>query len=130
MAVGIDKIDDMPVVKEIGDFDRNSGNRLERMIFNYRKVVVLFCALVTLLAAFQTTKIVFNASFVKMIPKSHTYIKNYLENKSELRGLGNSIRVVVENTRGDIYDPEYLEVLRQINDELFLTPGVDRAWVK
>ena len=28
-----------------------------------------------------------------------------------LRGLGNSVRVVVENTQGDIFDPEYLEVL-------------------
>ena len=130
MAVGTDKIDDMPVVKEIGDFDRKSGNRLERMVFNYRKVVVQLCALVTLLAAFQMTKIVFNASFEKMIPQSHPYIKNYLANKSELRGLGNSIRVVVENSKGDIFDPEYLDVLRQINDELFLTPGVDRAWVK
>ncbi|MDD2736297.1 MAG: MMPL family transporter [Desulfuromonadaceae bacterium] len=130
MVVGTDKIDDMPVVKDIKNFDQASGNRLERMVFNYRKVVVQVCAIITLLAAYQMTHIVFNASFEKMIPQSHPYIKNYLANKNELRGLGNSIRVVVENTKGDIYNPEYLEVLRQINDELFLTPGVDRAWVK
>ncbi len=40
-----------------------------------------------------------------MLPQSHPYIKNYLANKSDLRGLGNSIRVVVENTQGDIFDP-------------------------
>ena len=40
------------------------------------------------------------------------------------------MRVVVENTDGDIFDPQYLEALKKINDELFLTPGVDRAWVK
>ena len=130
MAVGSDKIDDMPVVKDIKDFDLKSGNRLERMVFNFRKIMVLICVLITIGLAWQMTHIVFNASFEKMIPQSHPYIKNYLANKNDLRGLGNSIRVVVENTRGDIYDPEYLEVLRQINDELFLTPGVDRAWVK
>jgi len=130
MAIGTDKIDDMPVVKDIRDFDRKSGNRLERMVFNYRKIVVIVCAIVTLILAYQTTHVVFNASFEKMIPQSHPYIKNYLANKSELRGLGNSIRVVVENSKGDIFDPEYLDVLRQTNDELFLTPGVDRAWVK
>jgi hypothetical protein len=130
MAIGTDKIDDMPVVKDIRDFDRKSGNRLERLVFNYRKIVVIVCAIVTLILAYQTTHVVVNASFEKMIPHSHPYIKNYLANKGQLRGLGNSVRVVVENSKGDIFDPEYLEVLRQINDELFLTPGVDRAWIK
>jgi predicted RND superfamily exporter protein len=130
MAIGTDKIDDMPVVKDIRDFDRKSGNKLERMVFNYRRIVVIVCTIVTLILAYQTTHVVVNASFEKMIPHSHPYIKNYLANKGELRGLGNSVRVAVENIKGDIFDPEYLEVLRQINDELFLTPGVDRAWIK
>ncbi len=37
---------------------------------------------------------------------------------------------MVENPNGDIYDPKYLTTLSKINDEVFLTPGVDRAWVK
>ena len=130
MAVGMGKTEDMPVVKELKDFDQKSGNWLERLIFNNRLVVMIACVLVTLLLAFQTTRIVFNASFEKMLPQSHPYIKNYLANKQDLPGLGNSIRVVVENTKGDIFDPQYLDILRQINDDLVLTPGVDRAWVK
>ncbi|TLX69604.1 RND family transporter, partial [Pseudomonas nicosulfuronedens] len=50
--------------------------------------------------------------------------------KGELRGLGNNLRVVVENTQGDIYDPAYLQALQQVNDKLFLTPGVNRPYVK
>ncbi len=65
-----------------------------------------------------------------MLPLGHPYIQNYLASKSQLRGLGNTLRVVVENTQGDIFDSAYLESLKQVNDELFLTPGVDRAWVK
>ncbi len=65
-----------------------------------------------------------------MIPRSHPYIQNYLENRVELRGLGNALRIVVENPQGDIYDPAYQATLRKIHDEIFLTPGVDRAWVK
>ncbi len=130
MAVGMDKLEDMPVVKELNDFDQSSGNVLERLIFNNRIIVVVVCTLVTLALAYQTTKIVFNASFEKMIPQSQPFIKNYLKNKSELRGLGNSIRVVVENTQGDVFDPEYIEALKQVNDALFLTPGIDRPWMK
>ena len=130
MAVGMDKIDDMPVVKDLKDFDQKSGNILERLIFNNRIAVLIVCALITLLLGYQSTKLSFNASFEKMLPQSQLYIKNYLQNKSELRGLGNSIRVAVESTQGDIFNPTYLETLKQINDELFLTPGVDRAWVK
>src|SRR5690606_2651516 len=53
-----------------------------------------------------------------------------LEYKNELPGLGNTVRVVVENKAGDIFDPAYLEVLRKINDDLYLIPGVDRSWMK
>jgi len=130
MAVGTGKTEEMPVVKELKDFDQNSGNLLERLIFNNRLAVMAACVVVTLLLAYQATKIDFNASFEKMLPQSHPYIKNYLANKKDLPGLGNSIRVVVENTRGDIFDPQFLDTLRQINDDLVLTPGVDRAWVK
>lgn len=130
MAVGTEKIEEMPVVKDIKNFDHKSGNRLEQLIFNNRLAVMTVCVVVTLLLAWQATKLVFNANFEKMLPQSHPYIKNYLANKEDLRGLGNSVRVVVENTGGDIFDPAYLEILRQINDELILTPGVDRAGVK
>ncbi len=130
MAVGTGKTEEMPVVKDPKDFDNKSGNLLERLIFNNRMAVMIACVVVTALLAYQTTKTVFNASFEKMLPQSHPYIKNYLANKKDLPGLGNSIRVVVENTQGDIFDPQYLDLLRQINDDLVLTTGVDRAWVK
>ncbi|MFJ7281739.1 RND family transporter [Pseudomonas sp. NPDC099000] len=124
-------LDTMPVIRELKGFDARSGNVLERLIFNNRLLVVLTCLIVTvLLSYFAATRLTLNASFEKMIPQSQPYIKNYLENRQLLRGLGNTVRVVVENTEGDIYDPKYLEVLKQVNDTLFLTPGVDRAWMK
>jgi predicted RND superfamily exporter protein len=104
---------------------------LERAVFNHRKAVMLACAVVTvLLAIVAATRLTLSASFEKMIPRSHPYIQNYLENRAELRGLGNALRIVVENPNGDIYDPKYENTLKKIHDEVFLTPGVDRAWVK
>ena len=112
-------------------FDRNSGTWLERLVFNNRLAVLVVCALLTLvLGIVAGLKLTLNASFEKMIPSGHPYIQNYLEHRNDLRSLGNALRIVVENTDGDVYDPKYLDTLRKISDELVLTPGVDRSWVK
>jgi len=131
MAAASTETEQMPVVRELADFDRKSGNRLERLVFNHRLAMVIVCALVTLALGYvAVTRLTLNASFEKMIPQGQPYIKNYLTHQKDLRGLGNAIRVVVENAGGDIFDPRYLEALKEISDELILTPGVDRAWVK
>lgn len=131
MNTSTEQLDRMPVVRSIDDFDSRSGNLLERLVFNHRFIMVMACVVVTVLLGWlAVTKLSFNASFEKMIPSHHPYIRNYLDNAGELRGLGNSLRVVVENQDGSVFDPKYQEVLKKINDELFLTSGVDRAWVK
>jgi uncharacterized protein len=115
----------------LDSFDPNTGSRLERLVFNHRRAVIVLCALLTLLlGAVAATKLKLNANFERMLPMSSPYIQNYLHESGELRGLGNSLRIVVENPSGDIYDRKYLDTLRQINDDVVLTPGVDRAWVK
>ncbi|BAN48144.1 RND family transporter [Metapseudomonas resinovorans] len=125
------KQDQMPVIRDIADFDAQSGNLLERMVFNHRLPFVAGILLVTLLLGYMAlTRLELKPSFEKMIPQGHPYIQNFLENRKALRGLGNSVRVVVENTQGDIFDPAYLDALKQVHDELFLSPGVDRAWMK
>ena len=121
---------DQPVVRNLEDFDRKSGNILERLFFNNRLIVVSICAVITILSGYETTKLRLNASFEKMIPTAHPYVANYLKNKEELPGLGNSIRLAVETTRGTILDASYLETLRKINDEERFIPGVDRSLMR
>ncbi|MEX5321262.1 MMPL family transporter [Pseudomonas shirazica] len=123
--------DTLPVMRNLDDFDPRSGNCLERLVFNHRLPFLLCMLLATLVLGYMAlTRLELRPSFDKMLPQSHPYIQNYLENRPSLRGLGNAVRVVVENTQGDIFDPGYLQTLRHINDELFLSQGVDRAWVK
>ena len=120
----------MPVVKLLGDFDVRSGNLLERFIFNHRMIVLAIFAVATIVLGLFATRLQVNASFERMIPSSSPYVRNYMANRAELPGLGNSIRIVVESRTGNIYDPRYLETLRKINDSLYLVPGVDRSWMK
>ena len=120
----------MPVIARVEDFDKRSGNILERLIFNNRLLLVLLCAAITVVLGFSATKLEMNASFEKMMPQSHPFIKNYQEQSGSLRGLGNSVRIVIESTKGDIHDPAYLKTLRDVNDAVFLIPGVDRSFMK
>ncbi|UVE19550.1 MMPL family transporter [Pseudomonas sp. LS44] len=122
--------ENLQTIRDLNAFDRKSGSWLERLIFNNRLLVVILCALVTLVLGWDATKLTFNAAFEKTIPHHQPYIRNFLDNRSELAGLGNAVRVVVENKNGDIFAPDYLQALKEINDELFLTPGIDRANVK
>lgn len=120
----------MPVVSDPAHFDRKSGSRLEQLVFNNRLPVLLMCLIATVVLGFFALKLEVNASFERMIPSSSPYIQNYFEYRKELPGLGNTIRIVVENKSGDIYDKQYLQKLQEINDALYLIPGVDRSWMK
>ncbi len=126
----LSKTEVFPVIADPKDFDQTSGNKLERLIFNHRKIVVIACIIITAIFAFQLRGLVVGASYDKMLPRDSFYIKNFLENRDQLRGLGDSVRVVVENPKGDIFDKDYLNTLGKINDEIFLLHGVDRAWMK
>ncbi len=99
----------------------------ERLLFENRVVVIVLFALITLFFGYQASQLRPDASFEKMIPTSHPYIQNYLDNRADLASLGNSIRIIVQTTEGDIFDKEFQEALQQINDEVFYIPGVDRA---
>ncbi|CAH0156727.1 efflux RND transporter permease subunit [Pseudomonas brassicacearum] len=111
-------------------FDKKSGSLAERLLFNRRGLVLLFCLLITIILAFQLRHLELNASFEKMIPYNHLYVQNYVKNKDELGGQGNSLRIAVHSTKGLIYEEAYLETLKKINDEVFLIPGVDRPFMR
>jgi uncharacterized protein len=125
-----DVSDGQPVVKRLEDFNPRSGNLLERLIFNHRVMIGVICLLLTVLLGSQAIRLKVNASFDKTLAQSQPFIRNYLDNRATARGLGNTVRIVVENKKGDIYDPEYLKTLREINDAVFLMPGVDRLFMK
>lgn len=111
-------------------FDPASGNRLERLIFNHRGGVIFFCVIVTLLLSWPASRLQLTASYESTLATHHPFIRNYLDNAHELRGLGNTLTVVVENPDGSIFEPSFLEQMRQINDALYIMPGVDRTGVK
>jgi hypothetical protein len=59
----------------------------------------------------------------KNIPANHPYIANYLQYQNELTGLGNAVRIAVDNPKGSIYDAAYLETLRQLSEKYSSFPA-------
>ncbi|WP_166361900.1 efflux RND transporter permease subunit [Pseudomonas akapageensis] len=103
---------------------------LERLIFNNRPVVIFICLLVSAFLFYQATLIRPSTSFEKMIPLKHPFIQKMIEHRNDLANLGNTVRISVEAVDGDIFSKEYMETLRQIHDEVFYIPGVDRSGLK
>jgi predicted RND superfamily exporter protein len=121
---------DLPVIADLSKFDYQSGSFLERLVFNNRQMVLILCALVTLVLGFQATKIQLQAGFEKTLPRAHEFVLNYQENRNELKGLGNNLRIVVAVKDGTIFKPENLKYLEEVSDEIFFIPGVDRNGMK
>jgi predicted RND superfamily exporter protein len=107
-----------------------SGGFLEGLIFSNRKLILAICAALTLLLGASATRLHMNASFDATIPTHDPYIENYLANQDNLHGLGNTLDIVVQANRGSILDPAYLTALRNLNDKVFLLPGVDRSYMQ
>lgn len=100
---------------------------LAQLLLKIRLPLMLLFGGLTLMFAWQMSMLRPDASFEKMIPVSHPFIINYLENREDLKGLGNSVRIIIETTEGDIFTPEFQSLLREITDEVFYIKGVDRS---
>jgi hypothetical protein len=107
-----------------------SAQIIENILFKKRMVVLSIISVLFVFLSIQAVQVKPEASFTKMIPGQHEFISNFLTYRKELAGLGNVVRVVVENTEGTIFEPEFQEILKQVTDEVFFIPGVNRNELK
>jgi hypothetical protein len=69
---------------------------LGRAIFAVRLPLIFVFIAATAFFLWQASQLKPDASFEKMIPVSHPYIVNFLDSRDDLKGLGNSVRIIVE----------------------------------
>ncbi|MGM0481680.1 MAG: efflux RND transporter permease subunit [Pseudomonadota bacterium] len=103
---------------------------LENLLFKFRLPWLLLFAVITLVLGYNAAQVRPDASFSKMIPTEHPFIQNYFDNQRDLASLGNVVRVAVEHTEGDIFDAEFQETVKNITDEIFFIPGVNRSGLR
>lgn len=104
-------------------------NGFESFLFRNRAWVVGIFALLTLFLGYQASQLKMDAAFIKNIPLNHSYMQTYLKHQKDFGG-ANSIMVAVEDTSGNIFNANYFDTLKNVHDQLFFIPGVERSQVK
>ncbi|QFU25332.1 MMPL family transporter [Shewanella eurypsychrophilus] len=104
-------------------------NGLESFLFRRRAFVIVLFVLITVFLAIQASNLKMDAAFIKNIPLNHSYMKTYLKHQKQFGG-ANSIMVAVEDSSGDIFNETFFDALKNVHDQLFFIPGVDRSQVK
>mgnify|MGYP001583849357 CR=1 FL=1 len=101
---------------------------VEPPIFRYRHVTLTLLSLLTIFFAWNMAQLRPSAGWLKMVPKEHPYMATFLQYYRDFGG-ANTVLIALHNKKGDIYQPAFMETLRQVADDAFFIPGVDRARV-
>lgn len=100
---------------------------IERLVFNFRPVLIVLFVLATAFLGYQASQITPNVKFEKLIPTGHPYIQNSFKFAPKGAKTGNTLRIAVEVKDGDIFTKDYLATLKSIHDEIFFLEGVYRG---
>ncbi|EAQ97823.1 efflux RND transporter permease subunit [Congregibacter litoralis] len=111
----------------LDDSDGRIRPAIGRVIFAARVPLIALFVIATGFFGWKLTQLRADASFEKMIPVSHPYVQNFLASRDDLKGLGNSVRIIVETRDGDIFTESFQTLLQRITDEVFYINGVDRS---
>ncbi|MDO8288236.1 MAG: efflux RND transporter permease subunit [Parvibaculum sp.] len=99
--------------------------RIENIVFGLRAPILAVLGLMTIILGYFATGLHMDAGFLKMLPVGNPFIQTYFQYADGFGG-GNRIIVVLENKKGDIFQPEFLQKLKEATDDVFYIPGVAR----
>ncbi len=102
--------------------------RIERLLFARRPLVLAAFALVTVAMGWSATGLRVDAGFTKLVPVEHEYMQTFLEYREEFGG-ADRVLIAVMARDGDMFTPGFFAALRQVTDATFFLPGVDRTQV-
>src|SRR5262245_13247597 len=101
---------------------------VEPPIFRWRNVTLTVLGLLTIFFGWHAAQLRPSAGWLKMVPAKHPYMETFTQYYKDFGG-ANTVLIALHNKKGDIYQPEFMETLRQVSDDAFFIPGVDRSRV-
>ena len=101
--------------------------QIAHQLINWRKSIVVLTVLLSSLLGASALRTHLDAGFNKLIPMSHPYMQAFLQHAGTFSGANRVLVSVKWKGQGDIYNERFLQVLRNVNDEVFFIPGVNRG---
>ena len=103
--------------------------RFTAWVFGHRLFLVIAFSLLTVVMGWFAAHLHVDASFNKGLPLEHPYIRIFTKYQSEFGG-ANRVIIALMARQGDIFTPEFFKLLKEVTDDVFFLPGVDRAQVQ
>ncbi|RKX34468.1 MAG: RND family transporter [Verrucomicrobia bacterium] len=100
----------------------------ERIIFAHRGAVITLFAILTAWMTWSAFHLKVDAGFSKQLPLKHEYIQTFLEYQDQFAG-ANRVAVALVAREGDIFTPGFFKILKELTDDIFFVPGIDRTSV-
>jgi predicted RND superfamily exporter protein len=110
------------------EFRRDWIGKVAHWLFSHRRSLLIINILITIVLGVMASQLRVQAGFTKMIPLNHPYMATFLEYQQDFGG-ANKVLVVLRNTKGSIFEKEFMENLRQVTEEVFYIKGVERSSV-
>ncbi len=101
---------------------------ISNTFFKHRAVVLIIFAALTITMAYFASQLKVDASFEKNIPLKHPYMETYLKHQEDFGG-ANRIMLALEDTSGDIFNPEFFDALNLATQQVFAISSVNQPQV-
>ncbi len=101
---------------------------VEPIVYGRRHLTHTILLILTALFLVQTARLQPDAGYLKAVPLNHPYMQKFREYYRDFGG-ANTVLFSLIQEDGDIYNAQFMNTLQQATDDVFFTPGVDRARV-
>ncbi|MFK8331040.1 RND family transporter [Pseudomonas sp. BJa5] len=99
------------------------------LLFTHRRFWLMLFLLLSLGLGYSATQVRLDPGFNKQIPVRHDYMLNFLDFSRVFTGANRLLVNVRWKGEGDIYNPQFLDVLQKVTDDVFFISGVSRPSV-
>jgi uncharacterized protein len=104
-------------------------DRIARWLIAARKPLGVVFVLITLALGASALRVQLDPGFNKLIPLKHAFMEAFVKHSATFAGANRILVNVQWKGEGDIYNAEFMKAIRGVTDEVFFTPGVNRAQV-
>ena len=103
---------------------------VEPIIYTRRHLTHIILIILTLFFGVQTMRLQPDAGWLKTVPMDHPYMQKFRQYYKDFGGANTVLVALIQDkSKGEIYNPEFMQALQCATDDVFFLPGADRARV-